>query len=40
MNKQRKNDTNKQIGLLKTENRLVVARGEAGRGMDEVGEGD
>ena len=38
-NEQRKKGTNKNI-LLNTENKLMVAGGEVGKGMSEIGEGD
>ena len=38
-NEQRKKETNKKT-LLTTENKLVVARGKVGGGMDEIGKGD
>ena len=41
-NKQRRKkekDTNQET-LLTTENKVMVTRGEMGRGMDEIGDGD
>ena len=38
--KERKTEMNQNSVLLTIENKVVVARGEEGRGMGEIGKGD